>query len=689
MRIVRSTVFLSVLVLAACGGGGGGGGGGGPIPSDPTMFFVRASAGDDVNDGTSPAAAFRTIGAALGRVTDGDTVIVGPGTYNEAVIDPRGGIQGSPVVVRADSTGNETGDTAGLVIIDASGILDPNDNPLPAIRLSAVQFLEIDGFSVKRGATAGIQIRGRGRDPIEPTANVTIRNCQVFDNQDEADGILIQDSHDILIFNNAVYRNDRRGIVIVGSPRVSLINNTVFGNGDRGIFVTDRNDVASTDTFLRNNISQSNGAPSADGTRRRNVQVATGPPDSTEGFNSQRNLVFPAGYQPTELPHPTDINSDALFVSPNSGNFRLSQAAGGQPETSPAVDAGVEESAPGSPPVDFESLRSRTTAGNGTPDTGAIDLGYHARADELSTGGVTWYVRLSGRDIDIGNRVGNALRTIGEAADRAAPGDRIVVGSGVYEESVESVPSGDEGLPILFFADVKGELTGDPPGDVVVTTQNAPAPFRLTDVEFVVIDGFVATGGSEAGFSVRTGSRNVTIRNCQARDNETGILIVSADDILVVNNLATDNNIGIDARGAGRLENIRLINNTVVDNSDLGIGIGERATAVENALVQNNVVQDNGNRNLEVNDASVETLVLRHNLVFPDSYSPSSLEHETDLNEDALLAGNFRLQNDSPAIDAGDPETDSAIEASLATRSATENGAADSGEIDLGYHFVR
>jgi parallel beta-helix repeat protein len=304
-------------------------------------------------------------------------------------------------------------------------------------------------------------------------------------------------------------------------------------------------------------------------------------------------------------------------------------------------------------------------------------------------GGVTWYVRASGDDNAVGNRVSHALRTIGEATLRAGPGDRIVVGPGLYDESVDNVPTGRDGRPLVFFADVTGEITADPPGPVEVGTRNSLAAFRMTSVDFVVIDGFTVSGGSEGGISVRTGSGNVTIRNCIIHDNGTGILILSSDDVLVFNNLIVNNDrIGIDARGAGRLDNIRLINNTIAGNGDLGIQIGERVTEVQ-TLMQNNIVQDNPQGNLQSNDASVDKIELRYNLVSPDSYSPASLPHDTDVNEDARFAGggDYHLGGTSPALDAGDPDTDSTLAAALHERSTTSNGAADTGQVDLGYHF--
>ena len=50
----------------------------------PTTYYVRVS-GDDGDDGLSPAAAWATIGKALGAsgISSGDTVYIGAGVYRE------------------------------------------------------------------------------------------------------------------------------------------------------------------------------------------------------------------------------------------------------------------------------------------------------------------------------------------------------------------------------------------------------------------------------------------------------------------------------------------------------------------------------------------------------------------------------------------------------------------------------
>ncbi len=357
-------LIVSLTLLAACGGGGDGG-----AASQPDVFYVRASTGDDLNDGLSPATAFRTIGAALARLTDGDTVIVGPGTYREHIIDPRGGTSVQPVTFRADPTGELTGDDPDPVVIDGEGkpVTIGTSNVEPVIRLTRASFVIIDGFVVTGAAgTAGIEIRSS-------SSNVTVRHCQVVSNRTGGpDGIAVRDSDDVLLFNNLIFNNTGRGIAVVGrgkgSQRALLINNTIVKNRSRGIQIGTQevNAPASKDAFLRNNIVQRN--------ETGNIDIATGPPSSLDGFDSGFNLVFPLsdpfGYRPSNLPQATDIKTDALFVDERNGDLRLSR-------NSPAVDAGVEENLPGGPQAGFGSLRQRTTQSDGTPDTGRIDLGYH------------------------------------------------------------------------------------------------------------------------------------------------------------------------------------------------------------------------------------------------------------------------------------------------------------------------
>ena len=82
-----------------------------------TIYYVRKS-GSDSNAGTSPAAAWLTIGKALGAsgISSGDTVYIGPGVYREQVTVAMTSATAETFVI-GDVTGAYTGDTPGPVRI--------------------------------------------------------------------------------------------------------------------------------------------------------------------------------------------------------------------------------------------------------------------------------------------------------------------------------------------------------------------------------------------------------------------------------------------------------------------------------------------------------------------------------------------------------------------------------------------
>ena len=344
------TTFFMVAV-AACGGGGGGNDN---PTSRPDTFYVRAS-GDDVNSGTSPEEALRTIVKAVSLVTDGDMIIVGPGKYVGMVeLQKRSGTSDdNRIVLVADPSGTMTGDPEGNVTVE------PGEGEVAAFQLTTSQFVTIDGFTVS-GARSGSN--GAGIIIRSNSNNAIVRNCQILGNRD---GIRIQDSSDVLVFNNLIADGTNRGIRIAatrtgpGSQRTQVINNTVANNRNAGIVIGDVN-VASRDSFLRNNIIQNN--------RNRQIDVTGGAPSSVDGYDADFNLVFPDTYGPFTPPGENDVNEDARFVREERGDYHLDQ------RNSPAVDAGDPSTDAGL----RDALESRSTSSNGDlDDNGRLDLGYH------------------------------------------------------------------------------------------------------------------------------------------------------------------------------------------------------------------------------------------------------------------------------------------------------------------------
>ena len=343
--------FGVTFALTACGGGGGGGSTSTPPPcaADTRTCYVRVT-GSDANTGASPDNALRTISKAGQLARDGYTIIVGSGTYREGVALASVGTAPNGVRFIADLSG-------GPVVVDATG------TPLKAgFSLSSTKGSLIDGFTITGGADAGIVIKSGGKGGSD---DFEIRNCIVFTNP--GDGIRIQDSANVLIFNNLVYGNAGTGISIAGttagSPDAHLINNTVAINRFRGINVGTTT-VASPRAYLRNNIVQ-------DTQETPSIRAYAPPPPeiprSDVGYSGDFNLVRPATYLPANIAGRHDLPQDANFVDPAHGDYHL-QA------NSPALNAGdslndMTELA--------NFLRGRTTTGGTDCDKSALDLGYH------------------------------------------------------------------------------------------------------------------------------------------------------------------------------------------------------------------------------------------------------------------------------------------------------------------------
>lgn len=81
-----------------------------------TVYYVRASMGNDGNTGLSPAQAWLTVDKAANEVAAGDDVYIGAGVYRETVTIDTSGTNGSEIRWFGDIDGAQTGDN-GLVVI--------------------------------------------------------------------------------------------------------------------------------------------------------------------------------------------------------------------------------------------------------------------------------------------------------------------------------------------------------------------------------------------------------------------------------------------------------------------------------------------------------------------------------------------------------------------------------------------
>lgn len=112
-------------------------------PAGAAELFV-SPAGDDANDGAKERP-FKTIGRAVKQAGPGVSVVVGGGIYSERVVIARGGAEGQPFVLRAQ-TGAEA-------IIDGSQ-LQPHDYEDPLLQLAdGASFVRVEGLTLRNFKT--------------------------------------------------------------------------------------------------------------------------------------------------------------------------------------------------------------------------------------------------------------------------------------------------------------------------------------------------------------------------------------------------------------------------------------------------------------------------------------------------------------------------------------------------------
>ncbi|HEX2477358.1 MAG TPA: right-handed parallel beta-helix repeat-containing protein [Lacipirellulaceae bacterium] len=207
--------------------------------------------------------------------------------------------------------------------------------------------------------------------------------------------------------------------------------------------------------------------------------------------------------------------------------------------------------------------------------------------------GTEYFVATNGDNLAAGT-AGAPWRTLQHAANRVAPGDRVVVRPGNYVGFYLS-RSGTSAAPIEFFAE---------PG-ALINQRNATTPdgINLERASHIIIDGFAVSGMPRAGVrSVGVPSdfaEFVTVRNVQASNNGTwGIFTGHVDDLLIESNRTwgSIDEHGIYVSNSGDRPVIR--NNVIFDNHGSGIHMnGDESQGgdgiISDALVSGNVIYNN------------------------------------------------------------------------------------------------
>lgn len=283
---------------------------------------------------------------------------------------------------------------------------------------------------------------------------------------------------------------------------------------------------------------------------------------------------------------------------------------------------------------------------------------------------------------------------IKDALKRALPGSTVVVAPGLYGPIV--LDPGDLQGPVTLLADTTGGLTESPSFPVTINAHGAPAAIMVSGQTGLTIDGFTLRGGAVAGV-VASNSPQTTVRNCIVTGNTgDGVRLEQSDDALVFDNLVYGNpGAGIQVLGSnGAL----LINNTLYGNKGNAIFVGDATQPSASVVVENNIVNTNTPIGIVVDGASTDGYQGDFNLN-TDGYGDETPVGVDDFAANPLFilpsGGDFHvlgpdefLGGGSPVIDAGDPEIDPDLAATLEARSIQSDGTLDVSPVDIGYHYI-
>jgi parallel beta-helix repeat protein len=343
--------------------------------------------------------------------------------------------------------------------------------------------------------------------------------------------------------------------------------------------------------------------------------------------------------------------------------------------------------------LNLGSAQVRIQASNLAPTPRALDFSYQFQVGSVSPGptptGPTPTPNGTPQVVIV-----EPPASIADAAKKIPAGSTIIVAPGVYGPI--EIGQGDLPGSLTLVADVTGQLTASAPAPVFINQRGQSPGIQITGQGGILIDGFTVRGAGAAGVLL-TNSPGSIVRNCTVTGvRGDGVRVESSGGTLVFDNLIyTNSGAGIRVTGSS---GVSIINNTVYGNTSGGIVLGNSGSPSSDVVLRNNIVSTNTPTGIAV------------------VASTSGYDGDYDLNNDgydgvsegphdiagsiadanplfvAPNAGDFHLGqgvagSTSPAIDAGDPATDSDLIDALTQRSTQTDGTLDVVPVDLGYHY--
>jgi parallel beta-helix repeat protein len=220
-------------------------------------------------------------------------------------------------------------------------------------------------------------------------------------------------------------------------------------------------------------------------------------------------------------------------------------------------------------------------------------------------------------------------KTLQHAADNVGPGDTVIVKPGTYVGFVmgwDNPENGTPAAPIVFLAQ---------PGAVVNSRNSKTADgINLEGASYIILDGFIV---KNAGTITRAGIRAVTDTGVVIRNNTMdscgtwGIITGFSENILIENNSSSRAVVQHGIYFSNSADHPVIRGNRVFSNNMNGIHMNGDVSQggdgiISNALVENNIIYDNGkNGGSGINCDGVKNSRFQNNLLYNNHASGISL----------------------------------------------------------------
>ena len=235
---------------------------------------------------------------------------------------------------------------------------------------------------------------------------------------------------------------------------------------------------------------------------------------------------------------------------------------------------------------------------------------------------MTYYVSPSGNDSNDGLSSATAFKTLQHASDVVMPGDSVSVLQGTYTGFYHTT-SGTSSLRIVFAAQ---------PG-VMINEPNATTDdgINLEGASYITIEGFTVADVPRTGIRAVDDTGVIIRNNMCDHCGVWGILTGFSENILIEGNICTNT---VEQHGiyfGNSADNPVIRNNTCYGNHDCGIHMNGDVSLggdgiISNALVENNIIHDNGTGGgSAINCDGVQNSRIQNNLLYNNHASGIAL----------------------------------------------------------------